>query len=311
MKVGLITTGKMELLALPAALKELFGAHEFLAIPMTPPSTPFNGMTSLKVVQHSTQAKSNAALLIEAATGALFPERRGGTPRVDAVIIVDDVELVNVGDEQTIVTMLREALVAHLRSLSTRRGPGFASRRERAFRERVSFHLALPMAESWILADEAGPRHVGVPASALPSQHQGDPEAFQVNDERYLSDRGCPAWTRLSDDLKRRKRKTHKPAWLRTNQDRHPKAYLAWLCRDDASKKCSTYRESGGGVDALRQLDWRSALRDETHMRYLRALVEDLADLLDEPLPAALQRGEVAALTSRHQQGRGQLLRNV
>lgn len=135
-----------------------------------------------------------------------------------------------------------------------------------------------------------------------------DPEDFLTRDPVYLADDGsaCAAWRALAPKT----RKDHDPAWLRAGRDLHPKAFLAWLCRDPAQKKCSRYRETHEGADALRALDWTAALGSPEHCTYLRALVEDLADGLDERRAVPVD-GRASPLTSHREPREGPVLRNI
>ncbi len=104
--------------------------------------------------------------------------------------------------------------------------------------------------------------------------------------------------------------KSSMPEWIREQRELHPKAFMAWLCRDPSAKKCSRYRETHEGKDALERLKWRAALRSPTHCTFLRALVEDLADGLGETL-ALPAGGHVAPLTSHREPRKFPMLRNI
>jgi hypothetical protein len=73
MRVALITTGRMELLALPGALKAMFPAHEFVAEPHRP-GEPFSGFTCKPVRALSpSDPPGRAVELIRAALGTIKP----------------------------------------------------------------------------------------------------------------------------------------------------------------------------------------------------------------------------------------------
>lgn len=116
-----------------------------------------------------------------------------------------------------------------------------------------------------------------------------------------------------------RKRKPERPQWLLParpelpdyRRERHPKAYLAWLCRDPEDKRCcSTYRESRGGADALRALSWPEVLRTPTHARFARTFFRDLADVLGPPA-LAVGEGEEHPLLARSEAPQDRVLRNL
>jgi len=80
--------------------------------------------------------------------------------------------------------------------------------------------------------------------------------------------------------------------------------------RDPSEKKCSRYRETHEGKQALELLDWMAALRSPAHCTFLRALVEDLAHGLGEmlALPAG---GRASPLTSHRERREAPALRNI
>jgi len=167
------------------------------------------------------------------------------------------------------------------------------------------------MLESWFFADPEGPANAGVPADRLPPLlAAGDPEKLLVRDESYLGDdaSACAAWRELSP----KRQAKNRPPWLleRGARERHPKAYLAWLLRQPAERKCSAYREVQGGRSALTAIDWGACLRDSEHCSFLRAMLFDLADALETELPAEFS-GVTAAATARNSLPPVPVLRNL
>jgi hypothetical protein len=250
---------------------------------------------------------SNLDKLIRELASAVHPGR-DGTP-FDRAVLLEDLELANLDQPEVVVDEVRRAVRAHLEWLSEER-PTFAERVCRALRERASFHLAVPMVESWFFADPGGLARAGVPAVRLPPcVVAGDAEALRVLDTEYLADdgMGCSRWRSLPPDRQR----DYRPVWLiaRDWRERHPKAYLSWLCRDPAERRCTAYREVDGGRVALEGLEWADALRVAEHCRYLRSLVCDLAESLEVVLPFTC--GELAGLTSPHHLPQDPVLRNI
>lgn len=96
-----------------------------------------------------------------------------------------------------------------------------------------------------------------------------------------------------------------KDDWRRFDRRRHPKRYLEFLTDPSADGDWS-YKETGGGADALRDLDGPTVLRHADRARFARSLAADLADALDVACPF---EGETAQLTWAP--GRGEVLRNV
>lgn len=312
MRVGILGTGQMESRGVPAALRALFPSHDFYSVFANPrDSKPFDSFTSSGRALTRAQDNPNLVEIVEGMAAELVPGRRGmGAP--DLLIVLDDVELANRHQPEVVVQVFRDATARHLAGLAAM-DPARASRVAQALRSRASFHLATPMIESWLFADPDGPRNAGVPANRLPPNWQsaGDPEAFLTQDPAFLADdcSTCTAWHALPE----RKKKAHRPGWNKAERERHPKALLAWLCRDPAEKNCIRYRETHEGADALAALDWAAALRSPEHCTYLRALLEDLADGLGETLetlklPAG---GRVSPHTDHRARRPSPVLRNI
>lgn len=298
MKVALLATGRAEIEGLPGALMRLFDRHTFHPIfERALDRKPFDGFTStpppeaaaipgvLKVVQRAAaELESGAA---------------------DRVVILDDLELVNMSWPARVVESVRLAVSRHLEDLA-RRGQGPVEPLAQALRERASFHLAVPMLEAWFFGD---PEVLGAMAlNSWPALRPGlDPEAFQTADLEYASDDGsaCKPWQHLTG----KRRKLHRPEWDRPDRCSHPKAYLAWLMKDPAVKRCSRYRETDHGVRALERLEWRRVLSQSEHYAYLRALIEDLSITLDEPLEWLAD--PPVSVPTRYRHGGATVLRNL
>ena len=173
------------------------------------------------------------------------------------------------------------------------------------------------MTEAWLFADPRGPANNGVPGSEPVRLEAGvDPEQFETDDEDYSTDDG-DACTRLNDRNQRRRENRRAP-WVLAPQsiglhcrERHPKAYLEWLCRDPRENNCTRWQESKQGAEALAKLDWVAALSNTSHCTWLRAFVEDLAEGLGEPLPDGIAGGQACPLTSYKRDHPSALLRNL
>lgn len=313
MRVGVVATGSMELIALPQALASLFVDHEFFPIADVLPATPFPGFTSNKL-PFPPGNKPELQRLLEEVGARLHP----GDPvdPVDMIVILDDVELDNMDQHELVVDTFRATLECYFRELvvpaGVERGP-FIQRLRVAFRRKVSFHLISPMVEAWLFADPEGPERAGVPASRCPPlvTPVRDPEQFRTFDRDYetFDNNQCVGWAQLQVQRRTGRRitssrqKSNKPAWVGTfDRTLHPKAYLAWLCRDLSAKRCSTYRETSGevcGATSLAALDWSSALCVPSQGRFMRALIDDLAHGLGEDNPFS---GDTHELTRRKPQ---------
>jgi hypothetical protein len=253
MRVRLIPTGQMELLALARCLQRIFPGHAFETVSAREDPdgsrVPFDGFTSVRL--HPGLRSDALRRLVE--------ERRGSLSR-------DRVAL--------------------------------------ALQQRASFHVAVPMIESWLFGDEAALRAAGVPPERLPARLAPgrDPEQLETDDALFSSDDGSSC-TALAERSARR-RQAVRPRWVLPERptiplwrrEMHPKAYLSWLCRDPANERCSTYRESEGGAAALASLSWPAVLGTPSHFGWARALVHDLARALNEPVPAFAAAGACAKM---------------
>jgi hypothetical protein len=237
------------------------------------------------------------------------------------VLIVDDLELCNLHQPEVVVGKVRLAVEEHLEMLH-QDNPTLTDRVKQALQSKVSFHLLHPMIESWFFAYPDGPANAGAPSSHLPPRlvAGSDPEHFTTDDQAFSKDQGehCRALLERAGRSKRAKPRDREPPWQIHNpwgleaarRERHPKAYLAWLCRDPEDERCSTYREVYGGKRSLDALDWNSVLGNPEQMIYLRALASDLAEGLKTNLPPGL-RGEEAPLLSLSRRPRHNVLRNL
>jgi hypothetical protein len=275
-RIALIPTGKLEMLGLAKGLASLFGqAHEFVCLPRTRdrPEEPFNGFTSARLpVASQRERRSSLSNLVAAMVDALWSDR------YDLAVVLDDLELCNVGNEAVVIGEFHDAVARHLERVAER-DPRLAGELGDRLRACGSFHLVSPMIESWIFADPAGAANAGVPLAHLPPRlRRGcDPECFDTDDLDYSADVGsaCAVWLALRSPYQERQR----PEWLRPTYPResHPKRYLAWLCRDPEARNCSSFEERRA-ADALARLSWAQVLQDPRHMRLARSLICDLAD---------------------------------
>lgn len=309
MRVALLPTGKAELLGLPTALKRLFPSHEFESLPKIHPDVPFDGFTTSRLPVRIPAADPNETKLIQEAAAALVPGRRG-VP-FNFVFILDDLEVENMDQPGMVVEVMRTAAKKHLTRLEETTSSGFVHKVTKALRTRASFHLAVPMLESWFFADPDGAARAGVPDDRLPPRLTAgrDPEDFLTDDANYCMDDGseCTAWNSLPP----RRRKNNRPEWIRKGEKcpRHPKAYLSWLCRSaEETRRCTTYNVQRG-KEALEGMAWQRALQEEQHCQFLRAFLEDLADALQAS--ATIPPGAVAPQTAYHLLIENHVLRNI
>lgn len=311
MRVALLPTGRTEWHGLPQALQALFPEHEFYALPdealFRSQRGPYASFTSSELTARSDDAgqgpSDRAAELVGYAAQAARGDRRG-SPAADVVIVLEDLELSNRHQPDRVVRVLQRAVGGYL---DEQQG-GARSRVAALLRERVSFHLVVPMIEAWFFGDPAALRRAGVPPDR-PGPFLNSTkslEDFETMDAPYeaATTRACPEW------LARGEKKADRPKWLGNLRHLHPKGYLQWLCLDGGAKNCTSYDESRGGAAALAQLDW-GALLEHPGLRYLGALLEDLADALGEPMPRMTPPGPPPPATSLRHRPEDHVLRNL
>ena len=166
----------------------------------------------------------------------------------------------------------------------------------RCLREHASFHIISVMAESWFFADPNGMALNEVPPGRTASMVAGtDPEAFLTADQGYLTDNGSGCATIVAAVANRKKKRPQytKAPWVMTPdvrfphrlQEKHPKHYLEWLCRNPTEKRCTNWSEVAVGGKALAKLDWTGVLSNGQHCGFARSFVEDIAFAIGATMP--------------------------
>lgn len=275
----------MELRGLADALKSLFPVHDFVtmgareALPGQE-EEPLPEFLSRRV----TDAEAFDSPLLDPPSIL----RKRTIPRVaealtrpyKLVLFLSDLEIENIGRAPHVCDIVKHAVRLHVESLDAR----FSAAIAREFRERVSFHLAVPMADAWLFGDPAVCEKNAVPPGRAPLLAAGrDRELFLTADLAYEVDDGA-ACTVLSERAGRGVRRKKAP-WVVERRREHPKHYLQWLCRDPSEKSCTSWREADAGARALSKLDWKAVLSWPNEYAFLHALVDDVADALGEPTP--------------------------
>lgn len=223
MRVALLVTGRTEWHGLAIALRRLFPGHDFTTVPTerealsSPDQFPYAGFTSTRLTEADEADPPESALeVVGRAAQEALGDRRAN--RADVVMVLDDLEPANTHQPGRVVQVFRSAVERHLADLQ-----GSRESTRRALRERVSFHLVVPMIEAWFFGDPGALAKAGVPATRPPSLAVTDPEAFETSDAAYAAatEAFCPCWVSRGRDKKRR------PKWLGSSSRRnHPKAYL-------------------------------------------------------------------------------------
>lgn len=267
-RVALILTGDVERAALPEALGRVFPDVEFAALPHAPGAESFTSEV-VKLID-AARATSNVRKQVQRMLESLFPRKR--REAFDHIVLIDDVELKNDDNPAEIAKLVREAMRRELAEKYPNR-----SDVAQLVREKCSFHLFRTMIESYFFGDTAALTRAGAARPALVVQHL-DRERFQTTDDDYLA---------LPDGVYRDRRgkllipHQHQEPKLR---ERHPKAYLRYLC-DPSLSDPKAYRETHEGAAALRELAWRQVIETSVNRcPFLTALLDDLGEALNQPL---------------------------
>jgi hypothetical protein len=186
-----------------------------------------------------------------------------GTP-ADLVVVIDDVEIGNLGQEGVVAQHFRAAVEAKLASYSESTQARYRS----LLHEKCSFHLLRPMVESYLFGDADALIAAGVPDGENPCLVHPDVEQFETDD---------PAWKPTCDE-ENTKRGRAMPWW---RHERHPKHYLEHL----TERGKVFYEETTHGKRALMGLDWCKVPKESDHTPIIRSLLEDIADWFGEANP--------------------------
>ncbi len=302
MRVALLTTGKTEFFGFPTALTALFPGHHFESVGDVP-GRPFHGFTSARLPAPTVLGVESALDKIVKHAVALVDPQSPREATWDLVLFIEDLELANLDQPQTVCDVVRQSVKHHISQLG--RPPEAAASLEVAVRERVSFHLLVPMIEAWFFGAPSALTSLGV-TSAF--HKKGDPEKFESTHQDYLNAIAsqCSGWCR------NHRPKDDRPKWIREDGRRaeHPKGYLQWLLICPEHKTCTRYREGeGGAATALAKIDWAQLFTSLDRMRWARTLVQDIAERLGVQ-PTIDLEGEVTPHTERRASP-SMVLRNV
>lgn len=307
-KVALVVTGRLEFQGLARALGRLFPLAEFFIAPSLAEVDLKDSTSASGDPVRNAKAIAEGSVPVIDELVAHLAASLCGRRAASFSVLVEDLELANRGNETRVLQATRESVARHLGKVAARRdGPQDLAER---LATRASFHLFDPMVEAYFYDDPAAltaaQRGLGRVAHRIVGR---DPERFEVEaaaDPNYFAAVGeCP---------RHRRPKERRCPWDGASRGEHPKKYLKYLCRDAPPNEfCSTYLETGGGVEALVGVDWSRILATPGSAPFLRALVEDLADALGQ-VPA-LQSWPTApsskAPTALSNTPRARVLRNL
>ncbi len=300
-RIKLIVTGDSEKAALHLSLKKYFPTHTASGDAVVwdvPRKAP--GVTSYRL---SSTASPSAPMrnLVE----AMFAEAMNSKPpkgtQPDLVIVVDDVELGNSGQEGVIVQAFQTAVKDKLKALQQQQSASTFSRTQARIQTACSFHLLCPMVESYFFADSATLAVGGVPASVAPRlAHPTNVELFDASPDPH------PAWQALCQ--RKNSEQQVRNTWWKT--ERHPKHYLSHLLAISAAP---TYHETTLGAQMIQAVNWSRVAKTSTDSPIISALLEDIWDWFGQtpPLGDCVGQSSPATYQVRALRQTQRLLRNI
>jgi hypothetical protein len=279
-RIALIVTGDMEKRALGASLHRVFPSAdvEWVDTQRTDCFTSCK-LGDVPVLRSPSGADSSVTKLANALIAAADPGRKGLSANL--AIAVEDLEVCNRLQPERVVKWVRDAVEDALRDDVLREWWPSADRRERCrqrVQERCSFHLFSPMTEAYFFGEVDALARAGAQHSAR-IDPTSDLESFKTDDKDYLNP---------TTEHEHKEDPAH-----------HPKEYRRFLCRP------GDYKETAGGVDALKLLDWAAVTERREHVLFARSLFADIAEAVGAPSPFP---GETHPLTRVRSGG---LMRNL
>jgi hypothetical protein len=270
--IKLIVTGDSEKNALHKSLQSCFPAHTKigdLVVWDTPRKA--DGVTNFRI-QSGRPSRSMTTLVNVMFTEALQSKQPDGTAP-DFVIVIDDVELGNVGREDFVVHAFRLAVDAKLAELRSANSLVEFQQIQTRIQRCCSFHLLCPMVEAYFFADPKTLTSGGVSADKHPVLvHPTDVEQFDAILDSH------PDW-QSSCQLKNTQQKAKNP-WWRT--ERHPKHYLTHLL---SISQAPAYHETTLGARMIEETHWPTVAKTPTDSPIVSALLEDIWDWYGLPPP--------------------------
>ncbi|MFZ4704231.1 MAG: hypothetical protein ACOYMG_29655 [Candidatus Methylumidiphilus sp.] len=263
-RIRLIVTGVTEELALHNSLRRFFPSlrSNGEAVEWDVPRFHSGGATSNRLdysaPPNGAMKKLARIMLNEAIIG------KDEKP-ADLIILVDDVELGNVGQELVVAHHFRLALQQELSKVNYSRHSLMNC--QQILRNNCSFHLLKPMIEAYFFGGDVNAlRIAGVSSHIKPKLVNTDVEIFETNDVKYLGK--C-------------KNQQGKPWW---REECHPKKYLDFLIKQDRDGR-QVYEETKHVIPALLALDWTKVPIQTTEIPVVRSLFADIADWFGVPNP--------------------------
>src|SRR5262249_55945963 len=150
--------------------------------------------------------------------------------------------------------------------------------------------LFTPMLEAYFFGEADALRRAGSKKEPR-FDAMRDIEDFETLDDEYLA--SCARQQQVDREMRG---PNPVPPWAQ-NAAKHPKRYLQFLC-DPTGRDPRAYRETTGGCEALRLLDWNSILTRREHVQFGRAFLVDLARGLGRDDLVQRWQGQTHPLTS-------------
>lgn len=301
-RIKLIVTGDSEKAALHRSLAQCFPTHTASGDSVvwdTPRKEA--GVTSYRLKAGKPPSSSMKTLVNAMFAEALNSKQPNGTPP-DLVIVVDDVELGNAGQEGLIVQAFQTAVRDKLNALQQQQSASTFSRTQARIQTACSFHLLCPMVESYFFADSATLAVGGVAASISPRLlHPTNVEQFDASPDLH------PDWQALCQSENSRQHSL-KHLWWQT--ERHPKHYLSHLLAISAAP---AYHETTLGAQMIQAVNWSKVAKTSTDSPIISALLEDIWDWFGQtPLPGdCVGQSSPATYQVRTLRPTQRLLRNI
>lgn len=301
--IKLIVTGDSEKKSLHKSLQNCFPTHTAngdLVVWDVPRKAIHGGSTSHRLSADSPPLASMTKLVDEMFAETIASKKPKGSPP-DFVIVIDDVELGNVGQEAVVVQAFLAAVNAKLALLQAEHSASHFKWIQTRVQECCSFHLLCPMVEAYFFADPATLISEGVTTNNHPLlAHPTDVEQFDASPDPH------PDWLAICR-AKDKEQKIIHPWW---ETSRHPKHYLTHLLTISAAP---AYHETTLGARMIEATNWAAVAKTSTDSPIISALLEDIWDWFEQLPPAGSFQGSSSTTTYRvtttHPSQR--LLRNI
>lgn len=272
--IKLIVTGDSEKKSLHGSLQKCFPTHtatgDFVVWDV-PRKAIHGGTTSNRLIAGAPPLASMTNLVKEMFAEVLESKKPNGSPP-DFVIVIDDVELGNVGQEALVVQSFQAAVSQKLAQLQTQKTAIQFHRIQTRIQACCSFHLLCPMVEAYFFADPATLSVGGVAVNPVLT-HATDVEQFDAARDLDLD------WQSFCNE-KNLQQASIKNTWWRT--ERHPKLYLEQLLRISNAPE---YHETTLGAKMIQSTNWATVAKTPTDSPVISALLEDIWDWFGFPRP--------------------------